>query len=115
MKARLSAFLLNAGQAAHGSITFLRGIELRELDILIEALTTEMNGTWSEWVAGKDLYHILVSPPLRLGRTNGDGGTTRIRGFDQIAPGYSRNHSFAHSSDNLPGGVPAYRFIDLDG
>lgn len=63
-----------------GSITFLRGIELRELDILIEALTTEMTGNWSEWVAGKDLRHILVSPPLRLGRTNGDGVARRAYG-----------------------------------
>ena len=63
-----------------GSITFLRGIEPRELDILIEALTTEMKGTWSEWVAGKDLHHILVSPPLRLGRTNSDGVARRAYG-----------------------------------
>jgi HD-GYP domain-containing protein (c-di-GMP phosphodiesterase class II) len=74
-------FLLNCQDKQRiGSITFLRGIELRELDILIEALSTEMNGTWSEWVAGKDLHHILVSPPLRLGRTNGDGVARRAYG-----------------------------------
>jgi HD-GYP domain-containing protein (c-di-GMP phosphodiesterase class II) len=74
-------FLMNCQDKQRiGSITFLRGIEPRELDILIEALTTEMNGTWSEWVAGKELHHILVSPPLRLGRTNGDGVARRAYG-----------------------------------
>jgi HD-GYP domain-containing protein (c-di-GMP phosphodiesterase class II) len=74
-------FLLNCQDKQRiGSITFLRGIEPRELDILIEALTIEMNGTWSEWVAGKDLHHILVSPPLRLGRTNSDGVARRAYG-----------------------------------
>jgi HD-GYP domain-containing protein (c-di-GMP phosphodiesterase class II) len=74
-------FLLNCQDKQRiGSITFLRGIELRELDFLIEALTTEMNGTWSEWIAGKGLHHILVSPPLHLGRTNGDGVARRAYG-----------------------------------
>jgi HD-GYP domain-containing protein (c-di-GMP phosphodiesterase class II) len=63
-----------------GSITFLRGVEPRELDILIEALTTELPGAWSEWVAGKELHHILVSPPLRLGRSSGDGVARRAYG-----------------------------------
>ncbi|HET9129989.1 MAG TPA: HD domain-containing phosphohydrolase, partial [Terriglobia bacterium] len=63
-----------------GSITFLRGLEPRELDILIEALTSEMDGSWSEWVAGKNLHHILLSPPLRLGRANGDGVARRAYG-----------------------------------
>jgi HD-GYP domain-containing protein (c-di-GMP phosphodiesterase class II) len=63
-----------------GSITFLRGVEPRELDILIEALTTESPGAWSEWVAGKELHHILVSPPLRLGRSSGDGVARRAYG-----------------------------------
>jgi len=74
-------FLLNCQDRKHiGSITFLRGLERRELDVLIEALTTEINGTWSEWVAGKDLHHILLSPPVRLGRTNGDGVARRAYG-----------------------------------
>ena len=74
-------FLLNCQDKQRiGSITFLRGIEARELDILIEALTTEMSGNWSEWVAGKALHHILVSPPLRLGRSNGDGVARRAYG-----------------------------------
>jgi len=63
-----------------GSITFLRGVERRELDVLLEALTTEIKGTWSEWVAGKSLHHILLSPPLRLGRANGDGVARRAYG-----------------------------------
>jgi len=74
-------FLLNCQDKQRiGSITFVRGVEPRELDILVEALTTEMNGTWAEWVAGKDLHHILVSPPLRIGRTNGDGVARRAYG-----------------------------------
>lgn len=74
-------FLLKCQDTQHiGSITFLRGLERRELDVLIEALTAETNGIWSEWVAGKDLHHILLSPPLRLGRTNGDGVARRAYG-----------------------------------
>jgi len=74
-------FLLNCQDKQRiGSITFLQGLERRELDILIDALTTELEGTWSEWVAGKDLHHILVSPPLRLGRSNGDGVARRAYG-----------------------------------
>jgi HD-GYP domain-containing protein (c-di-GMP phosphodiesterase class II) len=74
-------FLLNCQDKQRiGSITFLRGVEPRELDILVEALTIEMSGTWSEWVAGKNLHHILVSPPLRLGRPNGDGVARRAYG-----------------------------------
>jgi len=71
-------FLLNCQDKQHiGSITFLRGLERRELDVLLEALTVEISGTWSEWVAGKDLHHVLVSPPLRLGRSSGGDGVAR--------------------------------------
>ena len=60
-----------------GSITFLRGLERQEVDILLEALTSNISGTWSEWVAGKGLHHILLSAPLRLGRTAGGDGVAR--------------------------------------
>ena len=74
-------FLLTCQDRQHiGSITFLRGVERRELDVLIEALTADIKGTWSEWVAGKYLHHILLSPPLRLGRSNGDGVARRAYG-----------------------------------
>jgi HD-GYP domain-containing protein (c-di-GMP phosphodiesterase class II) len=74
-------FLLTCQDRQHiGSITFLRGVERRELDVLVEALTSEINGTWSEWVAGKYLHHILLSPPLRLGRATGDGVARRAYG-----------------------------------
>jgi HD-GYP domain-containing protein (c-di-GMP phosphodiesterase class II) len=74
-------FLLNCQDRQHiGSITFLRGVQRRELDVLIEALTTEITGSWSEWVAGKDLHHILLSAPFRLGRSNSDGAARRAYG-----------------------------------
>jgi len=71
-------FLRNCQDRQHiGSITFLRGLERRELDVLIEALTTDVTRSWSEWVAEKELHHILLSPPVRPERSSGEGMARR--------------------------------------
>jgi HD-GYP domain-containing protein (c-di-GMP phosphodiesterase class II) len=71
-------FLLDC-QDTHriGSITFLPGVERREIDALLEGLTHGTHGNLSTWSAEKRLSHILLSPPLIAERTGGDGAARR--------------------------------------
>jgi HD-GYP domain-containing protein (c-di-GMP phosphodiesterase class II) len=71
-------FLLACQDTHHiGSITFLPGVERRELDGLLDGLTHGIHPSLSAWTAEKQLSHILLSPPLRAEGTGGDGVARR--------------------------------------
>jgi HD-GYP domain-containing protein (c-di-GMP phosphodiesterase class II) len=48
-----------------GSITFSAGVEPRELDVLVEALTQGVGESLSAWTAEKGLVHVLLEPPVQ--------------------------------------------------
>src|SRR6266508_3568983 len=48
-----------------GSITFSAGVEPRELDALVEALTQGVGESLSAWTAQKELLHVLLEPPVQ--------------------------------------------------
>ena len=48
-----------------GSITFTDGVEPREMDVLVEALTQGVGESLSAWTAQKGLTHVLLEPPVQ--------------------------------------------------
>jgi HD-GYP domain-containing protein (c-di-GMP phosphodiesterase class II) len=48
-----------------GSITFSAGVEPRELDALVEALTEGVGESLQAWTAQKGLLHVFLEPPVQ--------------------------------------------------
>jgi HD-GYP domain-containing protein (c-di-GMP phosphodiesterase class II) len=48
-----------------GSITFTAGVEPRELDALVEAITQGVGESLSAWTAQTGLLHVLLEPPVQ--------------------------------------------------
>ncbi|HET8577158.1 MAG TPA: HD domain-containing phosphohydrolase [Methylomirabilota bacterium] len=48
-----------------GSITFITGVEARELDVLLEALTQGVGESLSAWTAQRGLVHVILEPPMQ--------------------------------------------------
>jgi HD-GYP domain-containing protein (c-di-GMP phosphodiesterase class II) len=48
-----------------GSITFTAGVEPRELDALLEALTQGVGESLSAWTAQRALTHVILEPPMQ--------------------------------------------------
>lgn len=48
-----------------GSITFTTGVEPRELDALLEALTQGVGESLSAWTAQRALTHVILEPPTQ--------------------------------------------------
>ncbi len=55
-----------------GSITFTAGVEPRELDALVEALTEGVGPSLSSWMARKALPHVFLGPPIQPEKQSGE-------------------------------------------
>jgi HD-GYP domain-containing protein (c-di-GMP phosphodiesterase class II) len=55
-----------------GAITFTRGVQARELDALLEALTDGVGASVTEWSARRQLTHVHLSPPSQPDRQGGE-------------------------------------------
>jgi HD-GYP domain-containing protein (c-di-GMP phosphodiesterase class II) len=62
-----------------GSISFVTGVELREVDALLEAVTRGVGDEPSAWVSHKGLTHVLLGPPIQPEQQSGE--TTAKRAY----------------------------------
>jgi HD-GYP domain-containing protein (c-di-GMP phosphodiesterase class II) len=55
-----------------GSITFIRGVEPREIDALLEAFTEGVGPSLSSWLAQRVLTHVFLAPPVDPDKQSGE-------------------------------------------
>ena len=55
-----------------GSLTFLAGLEEREIDAVLEALTDGVGASLSAWMARRGLKHVVLGPPTQPDRQSGE-------------------------------------------
>lgn len=60
-----------------GSIAFAPGVEEREIDALLEALTEGVGDSLGAWVARKRLAHVFLGPPVQPDRQSGEAVARR--------------------------------------
>jgi HD-GYP domain-containing protein (c-di-GMP phosphodiesterase class II) len=60
-----------------GSIAFTEGLQEREIDSLLEALTQGATPTIAEWSARWRLSHLILTPPAQPDRQSGEGVARR--------------------------------------
>jgi HD-GYP domain-containing protein (c-di-GMP phosphodiesterase class II) len=72
---RLLAVCQNERQI--GSISFIAGVEPREVDALLEAVTEGVGGELSSWTARKGLTHVLLGPPVEPEQQSGEATARR--------------------------------------
>jgi HD-GYP domain-containing protein (c-di-GMP phosphodiesterase class II) len=60
-----------------GSISFIAGVEPREVDALLEILTDGPDGELSAWTSRKRLTHVLLGPPVQAEQQGGDAAARR--------------------------------------
>jgi HD-GYP domain-containing protein (c-di-GMP phosphodiesterase class II) len=60
-----------------GAVAFTAGLEGRELDALLEALTEGVGSSIGEWSARRRLTHLHLSPPSPTDRPSGEGVARR--------------------------------------
>lgn len=60
-----------------GSITFTPGIEPRELEALLEALTEGVGPSLTAWAGRKALDHLFLAPPVRPDKQGGEAVARR--------------------------------------
>jgi HD-GYP domain-containing protein (c-di-GMP phosphodiesterase class II) len=60
-----------------GAVTFAAGVEEREIDALLEALTHGVGSSVAEWSAHRRLAHLHLAPPTQPDRQSGEGVARR--------------------------------------
>ena len=60
-----------------GSISFMVGVEPREVDALLEAVTEGVGGEPSSWAARKGLTHVALGPPVQPEQQSGEATARR--------------------------------------
>src|SRR5262249_19018169 len=60
-----------------GTVGFTPGLQDREIDALLEALTVGMGSSIGEWTARHQLAHIHLAPPSQPDRQNGESMARR--------------------------------------
>lgn len=60
-----------------GSVTFTAGLEEREVDALLEALTDGVGPNPSTWAARKGLTHLFLGPPIQPDKQSGEAVARR--------------------------------------
>lgn len=70
---------LDACQAERqiGSIAFAAGVEERELDGLLEALTEGVGPSLATWTARRGLTHVFIGPPIQPDKQSGEAVARR--------------------------------------
>ncbi|OLB05514.1 MAG: hypothetical protein AUH14_08680 [Candidatus Rokubacteria bacterium 13_2_20CM_69_15_1] len=60
-----------------GSISFIAGVEPREVDALLEAVTEGVGGEPSSWASRKGLTHVALGPPVQPEQQSGEATARR--------------------------------------
>jgi HD-GYP domain-containing protein (c-di-GMP phosphodiesterase class II) len=60
-----------------GSLSFLAGLEAREIDAVFEALTDGVGESLETWMAHKRLPHVVIGPPMPVDRQSGEAVARR--------------------------------------
>jgi len=60
-----------------GSISFMVGVEPREVDALLEAVTEGVGGEPSSWTSRKGLTHVRLGPPVQPEQQSGEATARR--------------------------------------
>jgi HD-GYP domain-containing protein (c-di-GMP phosphodiesterase class II) len=60
-----------------GSVGFTAGLQDRELDALLEALTAGVGAVPGDWLAQRQVTHIQLAPPTQPDRQSGEGAARR--------------------------------------
>ena len=60
-----------------GSISFIAGVEPREVDALLEAVTEGVGGEPSSWTSRKGLTHVALGPPVQPEQQSGEATARR--------------------------------------
>jgi HD-GYP domain-containing protein (c-di-GMP phosphodiesterase class II) len=60
-----------------GAVGFTTGLEAREIDVLLEALTRGVGPSIGEWSARRRLLHLHLGPPTQPDRQSGEGVARR--------------------------------------
>src|SRR3989442_9486541 len=60
-----------------GSISFIAGVEPREIDALLEAVTNGAGDEPSSWASRKGLTHVLLRPPVQPEQQNTEAAARR--------------------------------------